>query len=99
MASSREDRLVENEKIFRAANERLRGRAEAISPSSPSVPFICECIDDGCMQRVELTFDEYDRVRADDEHFFIAPGHPVLDGERVVEDSGDFLVVSKADLD
>ena len=99
MASTRTDRLIENEKIFRAANERLRERVEAIDPGHSSIPFICECIDERCVERIELSLDDYDRVRATDEHFFIAPGHPVLDGERLVEDNDSFVVVSKADID
>jgi hypothetical protein len=31
----------------------------------------------------------------DDENFVIAPGHPLLDRERVLEENGRFLIVTK----
>ena len=48
MATAREDRFVENEKLFRTANE------------DQSIPFLCECIDETCMARIDLTPHEYD---------------------------------------
>jgi hypothetical protein len=37
-------------------------------------------------------------VRSDDEHFVITPGHPRLDGERIVEEEDRFLIVTKEDV-
>ena len=98
MLSSRQERLVENEKLFRKANERLRERAEGIVEPGQSVPFLCECIDEKCMDRLDLTLDDYVRVRSDGEHFVIVPGHPRLDGEKIVEEGNRFLIVSKEDV-
>ena len=98
MASSREQRLVENEELFRRANERLRERAESIVEPGQSVPFLCECIDEKCMDRLDLTLEDYERVRSDGEHFVIVPGHPLLDGEKIVEEGNRFLIVSKEDV-
>jgi hypothetical protein len=95
---SREDRLVENEKLFRTANERLRERAEALVRPGQSIPFLCECIDETCMVRLDLTVDEYEETRADDEQFVIAPGHPRLEGERIVAERDGFVIVSKEDV-
>jgi hypothetical protein len=99
VTTSRQDRLVENEKLFRTANERLRERVEDIVAPGESIPFLCECIDDTCMARIELTHDEYKNVRAGEDRFVIAPGHPQLDGERIVEEEDHFVVVSKEDID
>jgi hypothetical protein len=96
--TSREDRFIENEELFRKANERLRDRAEVTAAPGRSIPFICECIDETCMARIDLTLEDYERVRSDDDHFVIAPGHPQLDGERVVEEEDHFLIVTKEDL-
>lgn len=98
MTRSREDRFIENERLFRFANERLHGRVEDIVEPDQSIPFLCECIDETCMARIDLTLEDYERVRSDDDHFVIAPGHPQLDGERVVEEEDHFLIVSKEDL-
>ena len=75
MASAREERLVENEELFRRANERLRERAERIVEPGQSVPFLCECIDERCMDRLDLTLEDYARVRSDGERFVIAVPH------------------------
>jgi hypothetical protein len=99
VATSREERFVENEHVFRSANERLRERAETIVPPRQTIPFLCECVDETCMARIDMTLEDYERVRSDDEHFVITPGHPRLDGERVVEEEDHFLIVTKEDLD
>ena len=98
MASAREERLVENEELFRRANERLRERAERIVEPGQSVPFLCEYIDERCMDRLDLTLEDYARVRSDGERFVIVPGHPRLDGEKIVEEGNRFLIVSKEDV-
>jgi hypothetical protein len=92
---SREQRLVENEKTLRTANNRLEKHVAAMVGPDQPVPFLCECIDLDCLQRVELTLDEYERIRADDNFFLIAPGHPMLDGERLVRQSDQVWVVAK----
>jgi len=99
MTTSRRDRLVENEKLFRRANERLRERAEGIVEPGRSIPFLCECIDEKCMERIDLTLEDYGKVRSDDDHFVIASGHPRLEGEKIVEKEDGFLIVSKEDVD
>ncbi len=99
MASSRDERFIENEKLFRRANERLRERAEGIVEPGRSVPFLCECIDDKCMERIDLTLEDYGRVRSDGQQFVIASGHPRLEGEKIVEEEDGFLIVSKEDVD
>jgi hypothetical protein len=98
VATSREERFIQNEELFRSANERLRERAEVIVAPRQSIPFLCECIDDTCMARIDLTLEDYDRIRSDDEHFVIAPGHPRLEGERVIAERGHFLIVTKEDV-
>ena len=99
MTTSREDRFVENEKLFRTANERLRQRVDDLVAPDQFIPFLCECIDDTCMARIELTSEEYEEARSDDEHFVIAPGHPRLDGERIIDEEDRFLIVTKEDID
>jgi hypothetical protein len=98
MATAREDRFVENEKLFRTANEGLRERVEGIVEPNQSIPYLCECIDETCMARIDLTPKEYEKVRSDDDHFVIAPRHPRLDGERIVEEDDRFLIVTKEDV-
>jgi hypothetical protein len=98
VSTARQDRFVENEKLFRTANEGLRERVEGIVEPDQSIPFLCECIDETCMARIELTPREYEVARSDEEWFVIARGHPLLDGERIVEEEDHYLIVTKEDV-
>jgi hypothetical protein len=91
----REERMVENEKLFRTANERLRTHVEKTAAPDGRIPFLCECTDDTCMARVELNRAEYTRVRADENHFVIAPAHPMMESERIVAQNERFWIVEK----
>jgi hypothetical protein len=86
----REERIAENETRFREANEDLRAARERfeIDPPQPT-PFICECGDLDCRQIVRLTLDEYERVRANPNTFFVVPGHDDPATEQIV--TGDVL--------
>jgi hypothetical protein len=86
----REERIAENGTRFRAANEDLRAARERfeIDPPQPT-PFICECGDLDCRQIVRLTLDEYERVRANPNTFFVVPGHDDPATEQIV--TGDVL--------
>ena len=95
MLTGREQRMVENEELFRTANERLQERVEGSVTQEQRVPFVCECTDDLCMARVELTLDEYALVRADENHFLIVPGHPMMEREKVAAKNAHFWIVEK----
>lgn len=91
----RHDRMRENEELFRTANERLRMQVQdAVAPGRP-VPFLCECMDDLCMERIDMTLGDYLQVRASDDTFAVAPGHAAPGGEVVVGEQGAFHVVRK----
>jgi hypothetical protein len=92
--ASREQRLVENQHAFRLGNERLRGALETVVGAEP-IPFLCECMDDTCMESVELTLDEYSDVRSHENRFVIVRDHPTLPDERVVEENGTYQLVEK----
>jgi hypothetical protein len=87
--------MRENEELFRMANNRLRRQIEDAVPAGEPVPFLCECMDELCMARVEMTMGDYRHVRASDDTFTVAPGHAAPDGEVVVEKKGGFHVVRK----
>ena len=72
--------------------------SRAASEPDQSIPFLCECIDETCMARIDLTPQEYEVARSDDQWFVIAPGHPRLEGERIVEEDDHFLIVTKEDV-
>jgi len=88
------NRMRENEELFRTANERLVEQVADAVPADRPVPFLCECADDLCMARIEMTFDDYRGVRADSDTFAVVPGHAV-EGEVVVREVESFHVVRK----
>jgi hypothetical protein len=89
------DRVRENEELFRLANERLHDQIADAVGVDRLVPFLCECADERCMERLEMTLDDYEGIRAGTDTFAVAPGHAVERVETVVEDRGSFHVVRK----
>jgi hypothetical protein len=87
--------MRENEELFRKANERLHAQIAGAVTADTLVPFLCECVDERCMARVEMTLDDYRDVRGDEDTFAVAPGHAAGTGEAVVEVHGSFHVVRK----
>jgi len=53
--------------------------------SDERVPFLCECVDDTCLGRVDLAVDEFEDLHAGDDVYVILPGHPRIDGEIVLK--------------
>jgi hypothetical protein len=52
-------------------------------------------MDDTCMARVDLTLEEYEVIRRDQNQFLIVRDHPTLPHERVVQENGSYQVVEK----
>ncbi|MES1247497.1 MAG: hypothetical protein ABUS54_07485 [Actinomycetota bacterium] len=83
--------------MFRAINERIRELAARFDQSAAdALAFVCECADETCVERVELTMQQYDDVRAIPARFVVVPGHeatPLV--ERVIYRNDDFVIVRK----
>ena len=90
----RERRVALNQTIFRAGNEALARNADS---DAGVLPFICECADEGCLEAIVLTRDQYEEVRANPRRFVLLPGHEARGGEpmHVVEESDRFVVLEK----
>jgi hypothetical protein len=64
--------------------------------SSGTTTYMCECGEDTCFERVELTHEEYEDVRSNPARFFVVRGHEDLTaGEVVVEEAAAFTIVEK----
>jgi hypothetical protein len=88
------ERLAANEDTFRGINEGIaRGQwpGEERAPAS----FRCECARLGCNLLIELSPEEYERVRQHARRFIVAPGHELPDVETVVQVSEGYAVVEK----
>ena len=90
----RERRVIKNEALFRQVNERIEDVSAGL-PASDLVEFLCECGEEACLERVELTRGEYEQVRGVSDHFAIKPGHAHYDFERVVESTDRYDVIEK----
>ena len=71
------DRSIVEEESLRAANNWVRDLAvyEPEAPSRKRRRFLCECAEPACVETIELTLDEYDRIRDQAGVRAVAPGH------------------------
>jgi hypothetical protein len=93
--NNRERRIGENEALFREVNERVRETSETFDVASGEAEFVCECGSASCVERIRMSLEEYERVRADPTTFVIVPGHEEPDVEVVVAHEGRYDVVRK----
>lgn len=90
----RERRVIKNEALFRQVNERIEEVSELV-PEGDLLEFLCECGEESCLERIELTRAEYEAVRGVPTHFAITPGHAHEDFERVVDHRERYDVIEK----
>jgi len=93
--NDRQQRIGRNEALFREVNERLEQLHDSFDVSSERLQFLCECGDTTCAEPIELTHEEYERIRADPTLFAIVAGHEQLDVEEIIEENDRFHVVRK----
>jgi hypothetical protein len=91
---NREERLAENEILFRNVNERIK-ELQSDQWGLEQVDFMCECAEESCTQVLRLPAQEYERIRSEPTHFLVLPGHKVADVEDVVQRHDEYLVVEK----
>jgi 5-bromo-4-chloroindolyl phosphate hydrolysis protein len=89
------ERAARNQSLFREVNERLEDLATTFQELAGTTMFACECADLRCVEKVELTLDEYERVRAEPNQFIVLAGHVYSDVESVVHETDRFVVVAK----
>jgi hypothetical protein len=97
---SLEARLARNEVMFRAIKQRIRGLATRFQEvPGETLGFVCECADETCVERINLTTQQYDDLRAIPARFVVIPGHeatPLV--ERVIYRSEQFVIVRKVGI-
>ncbi|HZQ04578.1 MAG TPA: hypothetical protein VFA88_11240 [Gaiellaceae bacterium] len=92
-------RAAKNENLFREVNQRIVELEETFGRRADEpTEFVCECSFVECVERVPLTLNEYEGVRAEPTHFVVVPGHVDEAHERVVHDRGHYVVVEKLGL-
>jgi hypothetical protein len=94
MPSDRAYDIAVTEAAFRVANERMARWGERHAEGADE-PYLCECAEQPCRQRVRLSRDEYEAVRSDVRHFVVVPGHVIPELETVVQSSQRYEVIEK----
>jgi hypothetical protein len=90
----RDGRYAANEAAYRRMNERIRSYKERSDHAEP-MAYRCECAEGACIDPIQVSLDEYGRIRRHDRRFIIAPDHDAPDLERVVERHPRYWVVEK----
>ena len=90
----RDERLAQNEVLFRTVNEAIEQKAIELG-GLDDYEFICECSSSGCFDRISLTLIDYEHVRREGTRFFVAPGHENIEVELVVETKPTYSIVEK----
>ena len=90
--ASRERQAARNEDFFRTSNE-IELEDSVSDRRHPD--FICECSRPGCVERIRITPDEYEHVRATGTRFVLDPLHVDPGVEVVIERHQDYVVVEK----
>ena len=90
----REQRLAQNEALFREVNERVETLAHQLGPNVP-YEFLCECANADCTFRLTLPLKAYESVRADPQQFVVLPLHYTPEVEDLVLKEDAYWVVRK----
>jgi hypothetical protein len=80
----------------RSANERFQLMLANRQVGSRLVPFLCECVDDGCLGRVEMSLADYTAAHVDRAQYVVLRGHALMAAEDLVEPRGPFDIVRKS---
>lgn len=86
------DEDARTQALFREVNERIEQFSEGPDVAAHD-RLICECGNSDCMQQIELTRAEYERVRAHASRFIVALNHENPETESIVDQNERFAVV------
>jgi hypothetical protein len=91
----RQQRLAQNEALFREINERILELAETHADADHVYDFYCECSNADCTFRVSLRVREYEAVRRVPTRFIVLPEHDLPEIEAVEKRNDGWWVVEK----
>ena len=93
----RKRRIGLNEAVFREANERIEELNKTFATLTDKLVLVCECGFADCVEKISMTVEEYEELRANSAHFAIVHGHEIPDVESVVAEREGYDVVRKDD--
>ncbi len=91
----RTKRVAANEAVFRTLNEKLEALNEAFAMATRTFSIVCECGDIACSEQIELSREDYGRLRSEPTQFAIIHGHQVVGPEDVIERRDRYDIVRK----
>src|SRR6187402_855771 len=108
MLPPEEIKQIENEMLFRRANEKVLSDlddldAHHISEGNPQLVrsedfllnFKCECSDENCDDRILMKLSNYKKLHVERSTFIIKPHHELKPIEKVIEENETYSVVRK----
>ena len=96
---TRNERREENQRQFQRLNQRLHDVVEKKVPDATTVPFLCECAEERCMGRVDVSPGQWQAVAERPNYFLIIAGHPRTEGEDIMDTLGPYEIVEKPSHD
>lgn len=100
----RHEQRARNEALVRRVNEQIErvdqtAEDSGLAGEQATFEFLCECgraeEEIACEAHVEMTLDEYELVRAQDDRFALVPGHEDAALEDVAQRTDRFVIVDK----
>jgi hypothetical protein len=91
----RQRRIGRNEALFREVNERIERVTQSLQVTTETMAILCECGDETCTERIEVSLPEYERVRADSTLFFVCSTHESAGVEEILERREGYDIVRK----
>jgi hypothetical protein len=106
--SKTERHMVENEMLFRRANEKIGikldeldtkyiedGMPEEVRSNDLMLYFLCECSDENCRARIPMKLSKYRQIHLNRGKFIMKPDHLVKSIEKVISRKPKYTVVEK----
>ena len=87
------ERLARNGALFRQVDERLPELSEGVQDGS--MQFVCECSNEDCTATIKMNHAGYESVRAHSTFFVVAPGHEMLEVEKIIDRREGWTIVQK----
>ena len=83
--------------LFREVNDRVQRPNKRSNGDTPLAEYVCECASADCVERITLTFGEYQTIRRTPTYFAVVPNylHVVPEVERIVGKTDRYWIVEK----
>lgn len=85
--------MAETEAMFREVNEAIEDVARTHGDDHHVYGFLCECGDPNCVDMIDMSMRNYERLRQNGSRFAIVEGHDTPSIETIVAKNVDFSTV------